>query len=497
MPATALRTSVTAALLFVSMALEAGGADIYVPDDYGEIQAAIAAAQDGDTVIVRPGMYLEWIDFLGKAITVKSSHGPLMTTIRPRDNSMGRSIVEFRSGEDRDSVLDGFTITGAIYGAYIPGTGSCGGGVLCYHAAPTISNNIIRDNGGDVSGWPWVQYGGGICVWGGDALIVGNVITGNQADFGGGIYSDCVVYANDPIIAHNLIAGNQGARGGGAFLESSADFTGNVVRDNQAIDQGGGVWCSEDWTSTNNTIIGNRAGVHGGGIMYRVPPSISVFNSIVRDNSAPSGAQIGLSYVTAVHCNIEGGWPNGSGNIDADPLFVDRAAGDLHLRYDSPCRNTGTTTFPGLPTRDFEGDPRTADGAWDIGADEFYPHLYYLRGYLAGPGYLDDREIDIRIVGQPGTSSVTLALSSQLYDPPVSTAFGDLYLQPPLLARQLGPIPAGGVLALTTTYPSSWTEGDRYFFQALVGPAAPGSLLTNLMTLTVVPAPEPIPRLKY
>ena len=35
-----------------------------------------------------------------------------------------------------------------------------------------------------------------------------------------------------------------------------------------------------------------------------------------------------------------GGW-TGTGNIDADPLFLDVANGDLHLQAGSPCIDTG------------------------------------------------------------------------------------------------------------------------------------------------------------
>jgi hypothetical protein len=46
---------------------------IHVPSDQPTIQAAINAAHNGDWVVVSPGTYLENIDFLGKAITVKSA----------------------------------------------------------------------------------------------------------------------------------------------------------------------------------------------------------------------------------------------------------------------------------------------------------------------------------------------------------------------------------------------------------------------------------------
>ena len=58
----------------------------------------------------------------------------------------------------------------------------------------------------------------------------------------------------------------------------------------------------------------------------------------------------------------------GSGNISADPRFVDRSQGDYHLTDNSPAIDAGTGD--GAPVVDFEGDPRPAE-AVDMGADEF------------------------------------------------------------------------------------------------------------------------------
>jgi len=477
------RISTLMALLVAFLPLEVGAADIYVPDDYPAIQGAIEAAQPGDTVIVRPGVYSEWIDFLGKAITVKSSHGPLLTTIQSPDPRVARAVVRFETGESPDSVLDGFTITGGLGELWYQVVQ--GGGIFCL-SSPTIINNVIRNNGIEHTpgGFYWPELGGGIFVFG-DPVIRGNVVSDNVAESGGGI----MVESGAPIIENNRITGNQATtRGGGARLHASwfdnAVLNNNVIMGNRAGTRGGGVYLYTRlaWPSMNNTIVENHAGSDGGGIWSG---NVYVYNSIVRDNSAPSGPQFSSSSVRAHHCNVEGGWTNGPGNIDAPPGFVDVAAGDVHLRYDSPCRDAGTSSFGVvLPARDFEGDPRVAGFAVDIGADEFHPHLYYRRGYL------DNREIDVVVVASPGTPSVTLAGSLQVQDPPLTTPFGDLHLQPPFfLAAPLGPVPANGILAITTTYPGSWVAGDRFYFQALVGPAAPGSVLSNLMTLTVAPAP--------
>ena len=76
-----MRPAMFALVASLVLAMSVSAKTIYVPDDYTTIQAAIDAAVDGDTVIVRPGTYVENIDFKGKAITVESSDGPDVTII--------------------------------------------------------------------------------------------------------------------------------------------------------------------------------------------------------------------------------------------------------------------------------------------------------------------------------------------------------------------------------------------------------------------------------
>ena len=96
-----------ATLLLSSAPARAG--EIWVPDDHAKIQQAILASSNGDVIRVRPGTYMERIDFLGKAITLESEQGPELTTIHAGFNG---GVVSFLSGEGRDSVLRGFTLTG-------------------------------------------------------------------------------------------------------------------------------------------------------------------------------------------------------------------------------------------------------------------------------------------------------------------------------------------------------------------------------------------------
>ncbi len=107
---------------------------INVPADQATIQAAINAANNGDTVLVAPGRYVENINFGGKAIVVTSSGGPSVTTI---DGGAHGSVVTFNSGETPNSKLSGFTITNGLQ------NGLAGGGILIAGASPVITGNVI------------------------------------------------------------------------------------------------------------------------------------------------------------------------------------------------------------------------------------------------------------------------------------------------------------------------------------------------------------------
>jgi len=155
--------------------------NLYVPSiDYPTIQSAINDANDGDTVIVTPGRHKENINFLGKAITVTSTNPDDLNVVaatiidgnEPADVNFA-SVVTFDSGEDNNSILTGFTITGGT-GTWLLDSwefqglnwNRCGGGIICYNmSAPTISKNYFTYN---IAG-----HGGGIYIYG-DPVNPGN-----------------------------------------------------------------------------------------------------------------------------------------------------------------------------------------------------------------------------------------------------------------------------------------------------------------------------------
>ena len=65
--------------------------------------------------------------------------------------------------------------------------------------------------------------------------------------------------------------------------------------------------------------------------------------------------------LTVTFSDVQGGWP-GTGNIDADPLFVDPDNGNFRLSPGSPSIDAGDNTAVPLEiTTDLDGNPRFVD----------------------------------------------------------------------------------------------------------------------------------------
>ena len=410
------------------------------------IQAAIDGALWSETVLVRPGTYRERIDFKGKAVTVRSALGPEATLI---DGEHEGTVVKFVSGETVDSRLEGFTISnGRGTPLFFQGDQEpyqyVGGGIYCYHASPTITDCVIQYNtatcGGGIaieagdpvisdctvsnnqaSNHTWTDgegterttagTGGGIRGDNSSAVIVGNLVTDNQAGgSGGGIYltgpehaatvSNCDFSGNQaeyggavnvtdssPAFSKCVMKGNTAESGGGGYVafndivnvtQYTVDFTNCLLVDNAdhgiyvrgLADEGPSVQL------TNCTIADNRneAPYGGGGGIYCSDALVHLSNSIVWGNVASDADDQGIDVSQNGHCEVshsavQDGDPNpGHANTTEDPRFAYPEGGDYYLLDSSPCLDTGTIT--GAPWLDLEGVRRPQGSGVDMGAYE-------------------------------------------------------------------------------------------------------------------------------
>ncbi len=246
------------------------------------------------------------------------------------------------------AVLDGFTITAGNANASNPN--NIGGGMYNVNSSPTLRNLIFSGNAAS-------NVGGGMANLNSSSPTLTNVtFSGNNAGNGGGMYN---LSSSNPILTNVIFSGNNASATGGGMVNNQLS---NPIL-------------------TNVTFSSNNAPVWGGG-MLNINSNPTLTNVIVWGNNASLGAGIynTSSNPTVTYSNIQGGY-TGTGNINADPLFVDADGPDniagtlddnLRLQSGSPSIDTGNNAaVPTGVTTDLEGKPRIQNGTVDMGAYEY------------------------------------------------------------------------------------------------------------------------------
>ena len=270
-----------------------------------------------------------------------------------------------------------------------------GGGMANYSSNPKVTNCTFRDNSTDL-------YGGGMFNTSGSNPTVTNcTFSGNSAANAGGMYNN----VSSPTVTDSTFSNNTaGNHAGGMYNNNSnSTVTNCTFTNNSSVHWGGGMYNDVGSHSivTNCTFSSNISDTGGGGIgNYSSSPTVT--NCTFSDNNSPDGGGMcnnGGSNPTVTNCilwgdtlneiinsassptvtysDVQGGY-GGAGNIDADPFFVDAAAGNLRLRPGSPCIDKGSNAaVPSGITADLDGRPRIIDGdcddveGVDMGAYEF------------------------------------------------------------------------------------------------------------------------------
>jgi predicted outer membrane repeat protein len=306
-----------------------------------DIQTAIGTSRNGDTLILRPGVYVvrQAIVFMGKGITLTSQepNDPAMvaaTVITSQGDSSGSRIFEFTQEEDPNTVIRGLTIQGGkapleLIDANEPEL-AAGGAVLCYHASPTIRQCVFEDNKAEKGGAIYAvsshlvveacsftgnsadglfdSAGGAIYLNRSPALILNCLFENNttspvvpddpaQAGTGGGAI--CCTAGSDASISDCTLKTNRSADDGGAICchGSSPVVAGCDISQNYAGDAGGGVYCSygSEPTIEHCILAGNAAYTYGGGLFHRDADGLSVVNCTFVGNRAPIGGGVRIS----------------------------------------------------------------------------------------------------------------------------------------------------------------------------------------------------------
>jgi hypothetical protein len=169
--------------LAVSVLSSAVIADTWTVDDEGKadfnnIQDAIDASADGDTIVVSPGTYGSiWLP--EHSITIIGSSGPEFTFIDAQE--LGTAVVRLNPCEcidedQTDALLSGFTITGGLTSDFPHAAG-----VVVYYSRLIVENCIIEENHNFSIG------GGGASCYFSDLSIRDSIIRYNSGGYGGGI----------------------------------------------------------------------------------------------------------------------------------------------------------------------------------------------------------------------------------------------------------------------------------------------------------------------
>ncbi|MCW5211457.1 right-handed parallel beta-helix repeat-containing protein [Desulfobulbus sp. TB] len=378
--------TIAAICLAVLFSSSAAAKIIFVPKDYPTVNAAIQAAQRNDTIRVAMGKYFERVNMI-PGITLEGGWNSNFTERNIAKNLTilaGSTMGGFSVFGADNTVIDGFVITGGKAPGMMAPNALIGPGIYADSITITIRNNYIKENNA-----------AGIYLRTCNATIVANVIAANgQA----GIFleqnSAVIIQSNK--IHDNITAGiNVGGTELSQVLLSNnkiynnqraginATWATGIVRNNIIYENGyAGIRAvTAPMLIVNNTVINNKLA----GVSIGESPNASLSKSLVEvktpadKEKKQQSPEIKNNIIT--HNGEAGIHANGSGythnllfannkvngfhpdflwytrlqfggyedmvslekskNILADPLFVNPAQHDYHLKPGSPAIDSG------------------------------------------------------------------------------------------------------------------------------------------------------------
>ncbi len=180
---------------------------------------------------------------------------------------------------------------------------------------------------------------------------------------------------------HSRLRHNCAQRGGAILVHYGAAplLVNNLLHDNCGLERAGAIFVTYSYPRlAHNTLAGNRAVngsifVNTGGIDHYHSKPVYVGN-VVHGNTTNHYANTQILEPKAYYSryNLIGGFTDGVGQLDGDPLFDLGGPEPYALQVTSPCRDAGNVAAAGdwLPWLDLAGAPRRQGPAPDLGAFE-------------------------------------------------------------------------------------------------------------------------------
>ncbi|MCC5787554.1 MAG: hypothetical protein JJU33_12740 [Phycisphaerales bacterium] len=407
-------------------------AGTYVPNAPGNARAATFNLSNGDRLIGGFGGFETSIEDRDPELypTVLSGDrlgddGPNFTN---REDNV-YTVVTIEPGSGSETVIDGFTIRGGN----ADGTEfsqNLGGAVMVEGGASvTIRNTTIKDNAADFGAAVYLRDAIGVTIE--DSIIRDNLafsqgagvralrsgvtierssFIANSSSLDGGALS----FSQSSLEADRVMfAGNTGRLGGAYYADQGSTLVSNsVFTGNQSTNLGGAAYLTRaDPTHRfiNSTFADNTASNNGGAIRAWNTNFIAD-NSVFAFNTPQNITEGSLGTKQVRYSLITGGY-SGPGNINAEPVFVDRfgpdgvpGTGDEVLALDSgsPGIDAGNNTIAAIGRDlDFAGNDRFFDDPGtpntgvgeapiiDMGAYELQPAAPTCPPDLNGDGVVD------------------------------------------------------------------------------------------------------------
>lgn len=258
------------------------------------IQGAIEAADDGDTIDICPGVYLESLLISDKSITLQSRDG-LATTILKGD---GLSVVRILGDQASRSTVKGFTVR--------EGAGS---------------SSECEDSIGPT-------YGGGLCIRDASPTLRDLMVTRNQSDYGSGLY-----LANSAAVLENvsIITNLEAISGSGIYMTDSSPLLTDVnIERHSAAGEGGALYLDHSSPTLKTVEMHQNSASKDGGALFALDSTLIFEEGSVTLNTANivDGSRGGAfyfknaAYVTLSNVTFEDHSANGKGGT----LFFDQVA---------------------------------------------------------------------------------------------------------------------------------------------------------------------------